>query len=186
MTLYAFTDGASRGNPGEAGIGVIVRDERGKVLLELCGAIGRCTNNVAEYKALLTLLGRISALRASRIVIHSDSQLMVRQLNGQYRVRDRGLRPYFERAKHLLQSLQIPFEIRSIPREENREADLLANRGIDEHALLPVSDRLEGVQELLFQTNNKNNNTAGRAAASRSLRRSRDEESPNSEEQGAP
>jgi len=186
MTLYAFTDGASRGNPGEAGIGVIVRDEKGKVVLELYGAIGKCTNNAAEYRALLTLLGRVATLPASRIVIHSDSELMVRQLNGQYRVRDRGLRPYFERAKRLLQNLQIPFEIRSIPREKNREADRLANRGIDERTPLPVSDRPEGTQGFLFQINNKNNNTAGRAAASRSFRRSRDEESPNSKEQGAP
>jgi ribonuclease HI len=186
MILRAFTDGASRGNPGEAGIGVVVKDEKGRIVLELSGGLGKCTNNVAEYRALLALLARVPDLSGSRIVIHSDSELMVRQLNGQYRVRDKGLRPYFEQARRLLRGLPIPYELRSIPREENREADVLANKGIAEHAQLPSTGSEKEPAEYFVRINNYNNNTAGRAAASRSSSRSRDEESPNSTEQGAP
>jgi ribonuclease HI len=87
MILRAFTDGASRGNPGEAGIGILVRDEKSETVLSLHGYIGVCTNNVAEYTAMETLLERASSLECARMIIHSDSELMVRQLNGRYRVK---------------------------------------------------------------------------------------------------
>lgn len=132
MTVRAFTDGASRGNPGEAGIGVLALDERGTTVLSLHGYIGVSTNNVAEYTALLTLLERAKAMPWTRLVIHSDSELMVRQLNGQYRVRDAGLKPLHEKATRLLKALPFDHVVRHVPREENRDADLLANRGIDE------------------------------------------------------
>jgi ribonuclease HI len=132
MILNAFTDGASRGNPGDAGIGVFVNDEAGTTVLSLHGYIGVRTNNVAEYTALLTLLERIRQTVCTRLVIHSDSELMVRQLNGQYRVRDRGLKPLHQEARRLMAALPFACTVRHISREENREADRLANRGIDE------------------------------------------------------
>jgi ribonuclease HI len=132
MIMRAFTDGASRGNPGEAGIGIVVTNEKSDTILSLHGYIGVCTNNVAEYTAMETLLERARALDCARMVIHSDSELMVRQLNGVYRVRDRGLKPHHARAVHLMKSLPFPCTVRHIPREENREADRLANLGIDE------------------------------------------------------
>ncbi|MEW6511600.1 MAG: ribonuclease HI family protein [Bacteroidota bacterium] len=136
MTHRAFTDGAARGNPGDAGIGILVKDEKGATVLSLHGYIGVCTNNVAEYTALLTLLERVKARPWRRLLVHSDSELMVRQMNGQYKVRDRGLKPLHARARGLLQ--ELPFECRlvHIPREENQEADELANRGIDERVPL--------------------------------------------------
>ena len=137
MTLHAFTDGAARGNPGDAGIGIIVNDEQGNTVLSLHGFIGVATNNVAEYTALLTLLERAKDLRCSRLVVHSDSELMVRQLGGRYRVRDRGLKPLHANAVKLIRELPFECTIEHVPREENRDADRLANRGIDERAPLP-------------------------------------------------
>jgi ribonuclease HI len=131
MRLHAFTDGASRGNPGDAGIGFIVRDEAGNVVLEESGYIGRATNNVAEYRALLALLRRMSKIGCSHLVIHSDSELMVRQMNGQYKVKDRDLKEYYQQALELKKTAPFSFELRHVAREMNREADRLANQGID-------------------------------------------------------
>ena len=138
MTLLAFTDGASRGNPGEAGIGIVVTDEKSETVLSLHGYIGVCTNNVAEYTAIETLLERARSLQCARMIIHSDSELMVRQLNGRYRVKDRGLKPHHARALELLKALPFPCSVTHVPREENREADRLANLGIDEKIPLKV------------------------------------------------
>ena len=138
MRFDAFTDGASRGNPGDAGIGVLVQDERGNAVLTLCGYIGVCTNNVAEYTALETLLLNAKDLSCSQLVIHSDSELMVRQLGGRYKVRDRALKSHHARALALMKALPFPSTIRHIPREENREADRLANKGIDDRAPVAV------------------------------------------------
>jgi len=131
MTVYAFTDGASRGNPGEAGIGIILKDEQGIILRRLSGFLGKATNNIAEYSALLACLKVAGETGCSRLVVHSDSELMVRQLKGEYRVKDATLKKYFEKAHNLLQSAPFTFQIKHVPREQNREADQLANLGID-------------------------------------------------------
>jgi ribonuclease HI len=132
MTFHAFTDGASRGNPGEAGVGIIVNDDTGAQVMNLYGAIGVATNNVAEYTALITLLERSGAFPCARMVIHTDSELMARQMSGTYRVKDKGLKPLHARAVRLMRALRFPCVITHVPREENREADRLANMGIDE------------------------------------------------------
>lgn len=137
MTLHAFTDGASRGNPGEAGIGVLVRDDGSATVLSLHGYIGVCTNNVAEYTALETLLEHARELSCTRLIVYSDSELMVRQLTGRYKVRDRLLKRHHSNVLALMKLLPYPCTVRHIPREENREADRLANRGIDEK--IPVT-----------------------------------------------
>jgi ribonuclease HI len=138
MTLIANTDGASRGNPGESGIGVILKDEHGTVVYAGSGYIGRATNNVAEYRALLACLKKAAALRCSRLIVHSDSELMVRQLNGVYRVRDKALRRYYVQASRLIESAPFAFEIVHVERGRNREADILANAGIDGKRTLTV------------------------------------------------
>ncbi len=137
MTLRAFTDGASRGNPGESGIGIIVQDEGDRIVWSQSGYIGVSTNNIAEYTALITLLRRAPALSCSRLVVPSDSELMVRQVNGRYKVRDAGLKKLHATAAGLIAALPCAFELRHIPREMNGEADRLANQGID--AKIPVS-----------------------------------------------
>ena len=138
MIIEAFTDGASRGNPGESGIGIVAR-AGGRTVLEESGYIGRTTNNIAEYTALLTLLHRIKAVPCERLIVHSDSELMVRQLAGTYKVKNPGLREYHERVRTLVRTLPFPVEIRHVPREKNREADRLANEGIDSR--IPVVEQ---------------------------------------------
>jgi ribonuclease HI len=131
MILHAFTDGASRGNPGESGIGLLVRTETGQPVLAEHGYIGMATNNIAEYTALVALLKRAKRWKCARLLVHSDSELMVRQLNGQYRVRDEVLRRLYQQVTRLVAGAPFPVEIVHIPRAENHEADRLANMGID-------------------------------------------------------
>ncbi len=136
MIVHAYTDGASRGNPGESGIGVILKDEQGSVIISGGGYIGTATNNIAEYRALLACLKKAITMKCSHLVVHSDSQLMVRQLLGEYRVKDKILQEFFREAKALLNAASFTFSIVHVERENNREADLLANSGID--AKLPL------------------------------------------------
>jgi len=130
----AWIDGAARGNPGEAGFGVLFRcagEER-----EIAGFLGRTTNNVAEYAALVAALTYAVRQRVRRLVLSSDSQLLVRQLEGVYRVKAAHLVPIFLKVLELRRS--IPgFEIRHVPREQNRDADRIANRAIDERVAPP-------------------------------------------------
>ncbi len=131
MTLHAYTDGASRGNPGESGIGVIVKDEEGKPLLKLAAYIGLATNNLAEYTALLTLLKRVKEFDCQRLIVHSDSELMVRQMNGEYRIKNPEISKYYKEIQGILRASPFKFEIKHVPRETNHEADQLANEGIE-------------------------------------------------------
>ncbi len=131
MTVHAWTDGAARGNPGEAGIGVLMRDEAGNDLHSFGGYLGVTTNNVAEYRALIHCLKTAAGLRCSMLVVHSDSQLVVRQMLGEYKVKDKKLALLHREAQKLLQALPFTVRFVHIDRELNRDADLLANAGID-------------------------------------------------------
>ncbi len=140
MIIIGFTDGAARGNPGEGGIGVVLKDESGTVLAVIKKYLGKVTNNVAEYTALIECLRRVSTsfgesagIGCSRLVIHSDSELMVRQINGEYKVKDRALKKLFDEVHEILRSAPFEFSIRHVPRGKNKEADALANESIDEH-----------------------------------------------------
>ncbi len=126
-----MVDGAARGNPGEAGSGAVIYDEHGAVVKELSRYLGRTTNNVAEYQGLLMGLEELIRMGKKRISVRSDSQLLVRQLNGQYRVKDEKLKPLFERAMMLLRRFDS-FRIIHVPRELNKAADRLANQSIDD------------------------------------------------------
>jgi ribonuclease HI len=136
MTLHAFTDGASRGNPGASGVGIVVKDGKGTTLYSTHGYIGMSTNNRAEYIALLTLLEQMRGVRCQRLVVHSDSELMVRQVNGQYKVKDSEIRKYHRKVTELLAGLQCDVELKHIPRERNADADSLANLAIDDKTIL--------------------------------------------------
>ncbi len=138
MTVFAYTDGASRGNPGESGIGVILRDEEGTVLYSGCGYIGQATNNIAEYRALLACLEKARTLSCDRLIVHSDSELMVRQLQRKYRVKDRTLRRFYDEANRLIAGAPFKFEIVHIERGQNSDADMLANEGIESRQALQV------------------------------------------------
>ena len=132
MTYQIYSDGASRGNPGPSGIGAVILDEKGKVVHEIAKYIGQVTNNVAEYEALLEALDYCVKHKLSPVEILADSQLLIRQLSGQYKVRHENIKPLFQRAKDYLVHLKVA-GYRHVPREENKHADKLANEGIDRH-----------------------------------------------------
>jgi ribonuclease HI len=126
-----FADGACRGNPGPAGSGAALVNEEGHVAAEAMRYLGRGTNNIAEYTALI--IGLEEALRhdVEDLEVRMDSKLVVEQMNGRWRVRDAKLRPLATRARELLGRFP-EWRLRHIPRDENAVADLLANRAIDE------------------------------------------------------
>lgn len=126
-----MVDGAARGNPGEAGCGAAIFDENRALVKELSCYLGRATNNVAEYEALLLGLKAVLELGKKKVCIQSDSELLVRQLNGEYRVKDEKLKALFQKAIEVLRQFDA-YRIVHVPRESNRAADRLANRGIDE------------------------------------------------------
>jgi len=130
--LTVRVDGAARGNPGPAGIGVVIEAEGGDGALEFCEYIGEATNNVAEYRALLKALGEAEKLQPQAITVVSDSELLVRQINGQYKVKAGNLKPLYAEACRRLRVFPSA-RILHVRREENRRADLLANEGIDAH-----------------------------------------------------
>ena len=130
MTVQIFTDGAARGNPGPAGIGVVIRTDK-EVLLEVADYIGKTTNNVAEYMALIRGLEEAIDLGQRSVEVFADSELIVRQIKGEYRVKNEGLAPLFYNATSLIKKFKH-FSITHVPREENEHADKLSNKGIDD------------------------------------------------------
>lgn len=129
--VVIYLDGGARGNPGPAGTGYLIFDEEDHLLAKEGRYIGFATNNVAEYTALVEALDRAREFGAQEIAIRSDSELVVRQLNRSYKVRDKKLKPLHERVRILLYPYS-KVEIQHVPREENREADELVNQAIDE------------------------------------------------------
>jgi ribonuclease HI len=125
-----WTDGAARGNPGPAGIGAILKSPSGEVLYTGSEFLGHTTNNVAEYKAVLLGLAGALAQGVERIEVRADSELLIKQLKGEYRVKSPGLRPLFEEARRLISRFRS-VKLTHIRRELNGEADRLANQGID-------------------------------------------------------
>jgi len=134
----ANIDGGSRGNPGPASYGVVIRDARGQVVAKLKKYIGRLTNNVAEYYGLIAALDYAESQGIRALRVESDSELLVKQMRGQYKVKSAELRPLFERAHKMSQSLES-FRIDHIYREQNREADALANEALDETSGRPAT-----------------------------------------------
>ncbi|HWG58441.1 MAG TPA: reverse transcriptase-like protein [Candidatus Acidoferrales bacterium] len=126
----AYIDGASRGNPGPAAYAVLVRDPEGKTVFEMGKKFGRDTNNVAEYYGLLAALDYATSHGIRSLRIRSDSELLVRQMQGRYKVKSPGLKPLHERASRLARQISY-FTIEHVPREMNREADALANAVLD-------------------------------------------------------
>jgi ribonuclease HI len=126
----ANVDGAARGNPGPASYGMIVRGPDGSTRFQIGKYLGRATNNVAEYYALIGALDYAQSQNISRLAIRSDSELLVRQMQGRYKVKSPDLRPLHERAQKMARALDH-FEISHVRREQNSEADELANLALD-------------------------------------------------------
>ncbi len=133
MKFILCTDGGSRGNPGPAGFGVVLLDDSGRVVRELSEYIGRATCNEAEYRALIAALEAARELGARDLLIRADSQLLVRHLSGQYKVRSRSLMPLVLRARRMLEEF-ASWKAEHVPREMNSRADALANEAMDRGA----------------------------------------------------
>ena len=129
----AYVDGASRGNPGPASYAVVLQAPDGATKFEIGKYVGRATNNVAEYYGLIAALDYAASEKIPRLRVRSDSELLVRQMQGRYKVNSPDLRPLHERAQKLARALAY-FTIEHIPREQNREADELANIALDRTA----------------------------------------------------
>ncbi len=130
MRAILYSDGAARGNPGPAAAGAVVFDDEGDVLAEISQALGRTTNNVAEYRALIAGLEKGGELGVTHIEVRLDSELIVRQIEGRYRVKNAGLVPLHRKAVDLLAGFSS-FSIKHVPRKENAHADRLANQALD-------------------------------------------------------
>jgi ribonuclease HI len=129
-------DGASRGNPGPAGIGVVIRDAKGRVVKKLSLSIGNATNNIAEYTAMIYALKEALTLGASSLDIFTDSQLVARQIEGVYKIKDKTLKPLFAQAQSLIKKHK-KVTVAHVAREENKEADTLAKKAVRENPGVP-------------------------------------------------
>ena len=127
----AHVDGAARGNPGPAGIGVVIADSDGNVMKEVAEPLGRTTNNVAEYTAMIRALEEARSLGCARIRVYTDSELMAHQINGKYAVKAAHLIPLYQRARSLLAQFDQA-TVTHVRRELNRRADALSNLGADQ------------------------------------------------------
>ncbi len=130
MELTIYTDGASRNNPGEAGAGVYILQD-GQPFEQIARYLGQTTNNIAEYTAAIIGLEHAVKAGAKRVRLFADSELLVKQVNGQYKVKNDGLKPLHGKVKELIARIGS-VEVQYIPRERNKEADALANKAIDE------------------------------------------------------
>lgn len=136
--LQIFTDGGSRGNPGPAGIGVVVLDQNGQTIYEFAGVIGVATNNVAEYSALLKASEYLESLESQspqvqpeRIEFYLDSELVVSQMIGRYKIKDENLKKIADKVKNTLSGLGIQYNFTHVRREKNTRADWLVNQALD-------------------------------------------------------
>lgn len=130
MLIKAWVDGGARGNPGPAGYGVLLTDTEGHEIGRSWGYLGESTNNVAEYNALIRALELALDQKASELIVHTDSELVQRQVTGQYKVRKPHLVPLLRRVRELSAKLET-FRIVHVRREENQQADALANDAMD-------------------------------------------------------
>ena len=130
MEMNIYTDGASRNNPGEAGAGVFILQD-GYPAEKIARYLGKTTNNIAEYTAAIMGLEYAVTQGVSRVNLFADSELLVKQLTGAYKVKNEGLKPLYRKAKELIAKIGS-VEVQYIPRQKNQEADALANKAIDE------------------------------------------------------
>jgi len=135
-TLRLYTDGAARGNPGPAALGVVIEDDQGMRLRGLHRFLGKATNNEAEYEALIEGLKAVSEWKPDRLEIFLDSKLVVEQVNGRWKVKEARLQSLQTKARELLAAFP-EVEIKHVERERNKGADALANMALDEHVKKP-------------------------------------------------
>jgi len=145
LRLVINIDGASSGNPGEAGIGVVVRQDQ-QTIKEISKSIGIATNNVAEYSALIYALQECLIRRADEVKVITDSELVYKQMIGEYKVKNPNILPLFEQAQHLLQGIK-KFSIEHVLREHNKDADRLATQSIKKKQATMVAPLFDNTGE---------------------------------------
>ncbi len=128
--IIIFSDGGARGNPGPAGIGAVLYDENKKIVSEISQYLGETTNNQAEYRALIAALKEAKRLKAEELACYLDSELVVKQLNREYKIKNKDLAPLFLEVYNLSLSFK-KISFTHIPREKNTVADSLANKAMD-------------------------------------------------------
>lgn len=128
--LKVYIDGASRGNPGSSGVGVVFCDQNGDVIKEFYKYIGIATNNQAEYRALIFALDKLKDYKNSKLCIYIDSEILYKQITGEYRVKDKKLRELFKQARYKIEKFPN-LEFVWIPREKNKLADKLSQKAIN-------------------------------------------------------
>lgn len=144
-SLTFFVDGACSGNPGPAGIGVVVKDGE-QIVKEISEYIGEGTNNIAEYTALITALQEALVLKAENVKVFTDSELAYKQLIGEYKVKDEKIKKLFSQVKRLVEGLKT-FDVQHVPREKNADADKLARSGIKKGQTDTVASLLKTSEE---------------------------------------
>jgi ribonuclease HI len=131
--LNIYIDGAARGNPGPAGVGIVITGPSGSILKNIAKFIGTATNNVAEYTALIAGVEEARSLGARELVINTDSELLAKQLGGEYKIKNHALKELYSKAVNMLEAFDEVM-VNNIAREDNKGADKLANKAIDEKA----------------------------------------------------
>jgi len=133
--LNVYTDGASRGNPGPASIGIVFKDSAGKIIWEQQKELGKATNNEAEYQALIYAMKNVRRHHPDKIIFHADSELIIKQMRGEYKIKNPGIQKLFLEAWNRKIDLKIETEFIEVPRGQNKEADALANKALDQGKL---------------------------------------------------
>ncbi len=138
MQINVHTDGGARGNPGIAGFGLVITNPDKKVIYQESKFLGIKTNNEAEYMGIIAALTWIKNHHHQQIIssvnFFSDSQLLIRQITGTYKVKAKNLKPLFNSVQNLLKQINLPFHFQDIPRHQNQIADTLANQAMDDHS----------------------------------------------------
>jgi ribonuclease HI len=137
-TLSVYTDGASRGNPGPASVGIVFKNESGKIVFEKQKELGKATNNEAEYQAIIQAMKHVNRHHPEKIIFYADSELMIKQMRGEYKIKNPGIQKLFLEAwNRTIDFKKNGKEVKfvEIPREKNKEADALANKALDQGKL---------------------------------------------------
>lgn len=129
MNYKVFTDGGSRGNPGPAALGFVIYDSSNKLIFEYSKYVGETTNNSAEYLALLFACYKLKSIKAKEVEFYLDSELVVKQIKGEYKIKDEQLKNLYDKIQNELKNFK--FTINHVPREKNKEADKLVNQALD-------------------------------------------------------
>jgi ribonuclease HI len=133
--LNVYTDGGSRGNPGPSAIGIVFKNEKGEIIWRQNKDIGKTTNNEAEYSALIYAMKHVNRYHPEKITFYADSELMIKQMRGEYKIKNPGIQKLFLEAWNRKIDMKAEIKFIQIPREQNKEADALVNKILNQNKL---------------------------------------------------